>query len=143
MNLLNNKKIFITESIWLSLLDSSHPKHDQTKQQFGDLLDGKYYIITSSYVIDSVLEELKTTCSKDIADRFLETIDRAVLGNYLKIVWLSRRLRRSALSTFVNDDSKHLSFTLNVLLMQQKNVSMVFTHNTELYNSYDFQCINS
>ena len=143
MNLLNNKKVFITESIWLSLLDSSHLKHSETKQQFGDLLDGKYYIITSSYVIDSVLEELKGNCSKKVADRFLETIDRPVVGNYLKIVSLSRRLRRNALSTFVNNDSKHLSFTLNVLLMQQKNVSMVFTHNSELYSSFDFQCINS
>ena len=142
MNLLNNKKVFITESIWVSLLDEKHPKHTKTKQQFSDLLDGKYYLITSSYVIDSVLEELKTNCSKEIADRFLETIDRAALGNYIKIVWLSRRLRRSALNTYVNNDTKHLSFTLNILLMQQKNVTTVFTHNEELYSSYDLQCIN-
>jgi len=141
MNLLNNKKVFITESVWISLLDETHEKHESAKRGLKYLLDGKYYLITSSYVIDSVLETLKGK-SVEKAKRFLEIIDRSVLGNYLRVFWLSRRIRRRALDMFTESDSKHLSHTLNLLLIEQKNISMIYTHHEELYATHNIHCIH-
>jgi predicted nucleic acid-binding protein len=142
MNLRNNKKVFITESIWIALLDQTNKNHNSIKTSFSNLLDGKYYLITSSYVIDAVLEELKTNCSKEIAEKFLDIIDRSVLTNNLKVFWLSRRLRRTALDGYIQNDDIDLSQTMNILLMQQKKVHFVFTLNESFYDSQQMNCLH-
>ena len=142
MNLRNNKKVFITESVWIALMDSDNISHNKTKASFSKLLDGKYYIITSSYVIDAVIEFLKQNCSKEQANSFLDVIDRSVLTNNLKIFWLSRRLRRTAVERFTKNDDRFLNETMNILLMEQKKVKYVFSLNEDYYESQEFHCLS-
>jgi predicted nucleic acid-binding protein len=142
MNLLKTKKIFITESIWYALIDSTDEKHKLVKKTFKDILDANYYLITSSYVVDSTIQKIKLNVSKEKADNFLRVVDDAVINNYLKIFWLNRRFRRIALENFLHDESEELSLTRNLLLIEQKKVNFVFSLNHKLYEQHGLKCLN-
>ena len=140
MSLLN-KKIFITETAWMAILDSDHQQHKLTKDLFKNLLDNHHRLMTSSYVLDAVIEGLKGKNQTEKATEFLDLIDRAVLSNSIKVFWLNRRLRRKALKTFLENSNKRISDTLNIILIKQKKVDAVFTLNQAMYKEFDLNCL--
>lgn len=143
MNLLNNtRKVFITETAWLALLDTEHEFHLIIKEKFKEILDQQFKIITSSYVIDNVLESLKNDYNSDLAKKFLDIIDKSALSNHLKIFWLNRRLRRKAIESFLDGDFIKLSRALNIVLIRQKKVHSILTPHLELYEQYNLPCFN-
>lgn len=141
MNLLN-RKVFITDSVWISLMDPNHAKHSEVQRIFKQILDQNYKIITSSFVIDSALEDLKNGISKQKASEFLDVIDRAVMGNYLKIYWLNRRVRQKAIESFLLEDFASMTRASNIELIKQKKVHSVFTLHPKLYTDYNIPVIN-
>jgi predicted nucleic acid-binding protein len=142
MNLLNNqKKIFVTESVWVSLMDESHQQHSETKTKFKNVLDHKNKLMTSTYVLDAVIEYLKGNVSIENARQFLEVIDKAVLTDSIKVLWLNRRIRRKMLMVHLENDAKKIRDTFNVSLIQQKKIDFVFTLHNEFYESKDLACL--
>lgn len=141
MNLLNSSRtIFISDSAWVALVDQSHEKHQSIQSVFSTLLDQKSKIITSSYVIDSVLEILKQKKLTNEAKAFLDVIERALLSNDLKVHWLNRKLRRKAIDLFLSDDFEILNRALNIELIKQKRVHSILTLNPSIYEKYSLPC---
>ena len=142
MNLLNSqKKIFITESVWVSLMDESHEMHESTKSRFKEVLDNKNKLITSTYVLDAVVEYLKSHDSIERAKHFLEIVDKAVLADSLKVIWLNRRIRRKMLLNHLENDATKIRDTYNVALIEQKKIDAVFTLHCKFYESKDLNCL--
>jgi predicted nucleic acid-binding protein len=142
MNLLQNStSIFITESAWLALVNTKDEDHFAVKNKFKDLLDQKFRLITSTYVLDNVLEKVKAEHGKAKANEFIEIIERSMMGNFLRIVWLSRRLRLKAVKDFVDGNFVKVSQSLNIHLIKQKRYHYVFTKHSEIYEKLDLVCL--
>ena len=86
-------------------------------------------------------EEVKDF-SKQIASEFLDVIDRAVMGNYLKVFWLNRRLRMKVIESFLLEDFSSMTRASNIELIKQKKVHSVLTLNPQLYTEFGIPCIN-
>lgn len=142
MNLRKLRNIFITDSVWIALADERHPDHEDTQQRFKQLLDDEHKLMTSSYVVDWVIEHLKSNVDGEAAKRFFDIIERATVGNYLKVFWLSRRLRTQALEAYLNEDFKRLSRALNITLIKQKNVHAVLTLHPDIYTQFHLPCMS-
>jgi predicted nucleic acid-binding protein len=143
MSLLNSpKKIFITETTWVALLDTNNPNNARIKTAFKNMLDQQNRLITSSYVIDAVLEILKQKGLQDQATQFLDIIERAQLGNYLKVFWLNRRLRREAIELFLREDFEKMTRALNIILIRQKKVDIILTLNPTIYSKHELSCFS-
>jgi uncharacterized protein (DUF2344 family) len=142
MNLLGNKKVFITESAWLALLDSHAPNFDLVSKKFHDILEDNYKVITSAYVIDAVLQSLKSLNKIDRASYFIDLVDKSTLSGHLKVFWLNRRLRQKAIYDFIHQDFKKLDQALNIRLIQQKNINCVLTLDAVCYNKFNIPCLD-
>ena len=142
MNLLNNqKKTFITESVWISLLDETHRQNVESKVKLKDILDQKHRIFTSTYVIDSVVESLKVKVDSKLANKFLVIIDKAVLSDSLKVIWLNRRLRRQTIRIYIQNEAVKIHDMFNFALIKQKKIDLVFTLNFDFYENCDLHCL--
>ena len=141
MNLLN-RKVFISDSAWICLMDENHKEHKRIVKFFEKILDQNYRVITSSFVIDATLEALKNDFSKEKAAEFLDIVDRAVLGNYLKVYWMNRRVRQRAIDSFLIEDFASMTRATNIEIIKQKKVHAVLTLNPQLYSDYNIPVIN-
>lgn len=141
MNLLN-RKVFISDSAWICLMDVKHKEHEKLVKLFKKILDQNYKVITSSFVIDATLEALKNDFSKEIAAKFLDIVDRAVMGNYLKIYWMNRRIRHRSIDSFLLEDFASMTQATNIEIIKQKKVHAVLTLNPQLYADYNIPVIN-
>lgn len=134
-----NSVVFVDTTVWLAILDENNEYYKSARDFFERLLDQNSKLVTSNVVIDETLSTLKTQFGSDFAQKFLEIIDESVLSINLKVDWISRRIRRSALNNFMKSSASQLQlrhYYVNESL-KRKKVDIVFSYDPNL-KYFDF-----
>lgn len=120
---------FIDASAWLSILDPQERQHQKAQDFFQYLLERDAKLVTNNYVIDQVLETLKNRFDIDFAAKFMKIIEESVLTINLRVDWISRRVRRSAINNFLRSNNKELKLYHFYLkeTIKRKKVDMIFS----------------
>jgi len=134
-----NSIIFIDSTAWLAILDENNINYKLAREFYEKLLDQNSKLVTNSSVIDETLSALKMNFGNDFAQKFLEIVDESVLTINLKVDWISRRIRRNALNTFLKSSTADLQlrhYYINESI-KRKKVDIVFSYDQDL-KSFDF-----
>jgi len=134
-----NSVVFVDTTVWLAILDENNEYYKSARDFFERLLDQNSKLVTSNVVIDETLSSLKKQFGSDFTQKFLEIIDESVLSINLKVDWISRRIRRSALNNFLKSSANQLQlrhYYVNESL-KRKKVDIVFSYDPNL-RYFDF-----
>lgn len=125
---------FIDSSAWVAIVRDTHPNHVIAKEYFQQLLEEDAKLVTNNVAIDQTLSHLKYEKDNELARQFLTIIDESVLTINLRMDWISRRVRRSALNQFLKSSDKQLTlshFFVNETL-KRKRVDIIFSFDQAL-----------
>ena len=125
---------FIDSSAWIAMIDKNNPKYAAAQKYFNYLLEINAKLITNNVEIDDTIVQLKKRNGTKSASRFLSIIDEAVLTIHLKVDWISRRVRRSALNQYLNCKEPNIGlrqfFIYETVL--RKHVEIIFSFDSDL-----------
>ncbi|NOX90597.1 MAG: hypothetical protein GXO77_16450 [Calditrichaeota bacterium] len=125
---------FIDSSAWIAIIDGQDPNHQKAKQFFEYLLERDAKLVTNNYIIDETLDELKRRFDVDLSLKFMKIIDEAMLTINLRMDWISRRIRRSALNNFLRSNNKDLKLKHFYIKesIKRKKVDIIFSFDQNL-----------
>ncbi len=126
---------FIDTSAWLAIVDPNEANHQKARDFFEYLLERDAKLVTNNYVIDRVLEELKERFDIDFAADFMKIIEESIITINLRMDWISKRVRRAAISNFLrsgNKDLKLYHFYLKETI-KRKKVDMIFSYDPNVF----------
>ncbi len=127
---------FIDASAWVALIDPKQAQHQNAKDFFQYLLERDAKLVTNNYVIDRVLEILRDRFDIDFAAKFMKIIEESVLTINLRVDWISKRVRRSALNNFLRSNNRELSLYHFYLKesIKRKKVDMIFSFDKKVFD---------
>lgn len=134
-----NSVVFVDTSAWIAILDEKNSNYASARTYFEKLLELNTRLVTNSLVIDDTILFLKHNYSNDFAKRFLDIIDESAMSINLRVDWISRRVRRNTLNSFLKSSNKTLEvkhFYIHESL-KRKKVDIVFSYDRSL-KFFDF-----
>ncbi len=126
---------FVDASAWIAIVDPNEANHEKARDFFRYLLERDTKLVTNNYVIDRVLDVLKERFDIDLATEFMKIIEESILTINLRMDWISRRVRRAALTNFLrsgNKDLKLYHFYLKETI-KRKKVDMIFSYDRNVF----------
>lgn len=133
-----NSIVFIDSSAWIAILDETNTNNRIARDYYKKLLEQNARLITNTFVIDESLSFLKSGFGNNFAQNFLEIVDESVLTVNLKVDWISRRVRRNAINSFLKT-SNNLQIRHYYIFesLKRKKVDIVFSFDEHL-KTFDF-----
>ena len=134
-----NSIVFVDTSAWIAVLDEKNANYTSARKYFEKLLELNTRLVTNSIVIDDTLLFLKQNYGNDFAQKFLDIIDESSMSINLKVDWISRRVRRNTLNSFLKSSNSNLEvkhFYIHESL-KRKKVDIVFSYDRSL-KYFDF-----
>lgn len=134
-----NSTVFIDASAWIAVIDEQNPNHIQAREYYKKLIEQSARLVTNNIVVDECLSVLKEKFGNEFAQQFLETIDESVLSVTLRVVWISRRIRRNVINNFLKTSSSKHSMRQYYVYesIKRKKVDIVFSYDENL-KAFDF-----
>jgi len=129
-----NSVVFIDSSAWIAILDESNKNYSLARAYFEKILEQNARVVTNSYMVDETLSYLKSHFSSEFAQKFLAIIDDSVLSINLRVDWISRRVRRSALINFLKNSNPKMQVKHFYIYetIKRKRVDLVFSFDEAL-----------
>ncbi len=125
---------FIDADAWLAIVDRSDANHARARAFFEYLLERDIKLVSNNYVIDRTLDELKNRFDEDMAAKFLKIIEEAIITINLRMDWISKRVRRTAINNFLR--STHSGLTLYHFYIKEtikrKKADIIFSFDQRL-----------
>jgi predicted nucleic acid-binding protein len=125
---------FIDADAWLAIVDRNDENHARARTFFEYLLERDIKLVSNNYVIDKTLDELKNRFDEDMAAKFMKIIEEAVITINLRLDWISKRIRRTAINNFLR--STHSELTLYHFYIKEtikrKKVDIIFSFDQRL-----------
>jgi predicted nucleic acid-binding protein len=127
-------KVYIDYTGWHALINMCHPHHEQAREYFQQLLDGRTRIYSNREQIDSAINLIKRDCGLDIANEFSQLIDEAVLSTNLRLSWPTRRLRRNSIKLFfsIKEGTVDLHHCYILEEVKKKKINIIFSFDEAL-----------
>ncbi|HHE54780.1 MAG TPA: PIN domain-containing protein [Caldithrix abyssi] len=125
---------FIDTSAWLAIIDPSNPDHFRAKTYFEYLLERDAKLVTNNIVIDETLDALKQIQGVELAAKFNQIVDEALLTIKLRMDWISRRIRRTAINNFLRSSNPSLRMRHFFIkeTLKRKKVDIIFSFDQTL-----------
>ena len=125
---------FLDTTAWVALMNKKDPHHLRASAYFRELLDMKSRLVTNNVELDHAISYIKEQLDEDAAYNFYKVIDESILTLNLRMDWISRRLRRDALSLFLKNRNKELNLKHFYILetVNKKKVDILFSFDTRL-----------
>ncbi len=125
---------FIDASAWLAIVDAQDANHLKAKDFFEYLLERDAKLVTNNYVIDRTLDELKHRFDIELATKFMKIIEESIITINLRVDWISKRIRRSALNNFLRSTNEDLTLYYFYLqeTIKRKKVDIIFSFDQRL-----------
>lgn len=134
-----NSVVFVDTSAWVAILDEKNENYSSARKYFEKLLELNTRLVTNSHVVDDTLLFLKQNFGSDFAKKFLDIIDESAMSINLRVDWISRRVRRNTLNSFLKSSNKTLGVRHFYVYesLKRKKVDIVFSYDKSL-KYYDF-----
>jgi len=122
-------KIFIEESAWVALVSPDEKGHAQVQEFFKTILSEEYRLFTSNVMIGNAMSTLHRKHGAAISFQFLDILDDAHLGGYLRVLWVGRRTQKDATRLMKRHASLPLSLFdhANAILMDRRRIHAILT----------------
>ncbi len=134
-----NSVVFVDSSGWIAILDEKNTNYLSARKYFEKLLELNTRLVTNSIVVDETLLFLKQNYGNDFAKKFLDIIDESAMSINLRVDWISRRVRRNSLNSFLKSSNKtlHVKHFYIYESLKRKKVDIVFSYDQSL-KYFDF-----
>jgi len=134
-----NSVVFVDSSGWIAILDEKNTNYLSARKYFEKLLELNTRLVTNSIVVDETLLFLKQNYENDFAKKFLDIIDESAMSINLRVDWISRRVRRNSLNSFLKSSNKTLQVRHFYIYesLKRKKVDIVFSYDQSL-KYFDF-----
>ncbi len=134
MTLKKSSIVFVDSSAWLAIVNNKDSNYESATEYFKKLIERNARLVTSTLVVDEVLQILKNKFDSDFARKFLTIIDESVLTINLRLDWTSRRSRRIVLNNFLKSNDLNLSVRYFYILesVKKKKADIIFTFDSNL-----------
>ena len=134
-----NSVVFVDSSGWIAILDEKNTNYLSARKYFEKLLELNTRLVTNSIVVDETLLFLKQNYGNDFAKKFLDIIDESAMSINLRVDWISRRVRRNTLNSFLKNSNKTLQVRHFYIYesLKRKKVDIVFSYDQSL-KYFDF-----
>jgi len=136
--------IFIDTWGFIAFINKREPKHGEVVNLLNDEWNKKESIYTSDYVLDETISFISRNLDYDKVDQFLETIDKALQNDSLKIFWIKEDEFNEAIRKRKKyKDKLDISFTdlTTAVLMEKYHINKIITqdkHFQFLNNDFEF-----
>lgn len=122
-------RVFVDETGWLALMDSTLPEHAQVSEVFADLLSNNARLFTHNIAVANSLDAIRNRFGSVAAKKFGDTIDEAHAGTYLSILWIGRRTQKESLRLFRNhtDLDLHPYDFASFQMMNKRRIHTILT----------------
>lgn len=124
----------IDSSAWLAIANRDDPNHHRARDYFKELLEKNAKIVTNNAIIDETLQKIKAQLGNDLAKKFMNIIDESVITVNLRVDWISRRTRKSAINQYLrsSDNSLELKYFFIHETLKRKKVDIIFGFDEKL-----------
>ena len=125
---------FIDADAWVAIVDSDDPFHDRASAYMSYLLEMNAKLITNNMEIDHALTRIREKLGVETASKFMTIMEESILTIHLRMDWISRRLRRSALNDFLSNPKSGLTLRHYYMYesIKRKRVDIIFSPVQEL-----------
>ena len=103
---MTSKKVFISSSVFIALVDRNHPKHQQAGAYFRYFAQEKYFLFTGYISIVEAYRKIASDISPSLAREFLRAL---VLGS-VNVLYPSEGDMKAAVKAMVTAQASDLSF---------------------------------
>jgi hypothetical protein len=126
--------IFIDTSAWLAVIDEKNTNHKAAGKYFEKLLETNPRLITNNLIVDDTLLYLKTNYGSELARKFLAIIDESTMSVNLLVDWVSRRIRRIALDSYLKSSNANLTIKHFYIFesLKRKKIDLIFSFDQNL-----------
>lgn len=130
------KKIFIDETAWYSIMDSSASSHNNITEKFNLALEEGTKFFTSNIAVGNTITRVKENLSAETSLKFNEIIEDAHMGNYLRVMWIGRRTQKEAIRLMRKNSQIPLQLYdfANAVLMERRGINTILSERTEFKN---------
>ncbi len=120
---------FIDADAWVAIVDPKDSFHGQALEYLNYLLEMNTKLVTNNMEIDCALTRIREAQGPEMATKFMNIIDESILTIHLRMDWISRRIRRSALTDYVKYSKNDLKLRHFYLYesVKRKRVDIVFS----------------
>jgi len=127
---------FIDTSAWVAIVDSNHEYHKDAADYFRELLENNAKMVSNNVAIDNALRQINQRLGLKAARDFWKIIDESILTINLRMDWISRRVRRNAISHYLKKISDELQLEHYFLLetVKRKKVDILFSFDQSLHH---------
>jgi predicted nucleic acid-binding protein len=121
--------VFVDTGPWVALVNGDNPRHDEAVGRFGALSEARRPLVTSDYVLDESVTQLREECGLVVALRFLVATDEAQAARRLRLLWVDQRIHEEAWRLLQAQRVLPLTFTdaTTAVLARQARVQAVLT----------------
>ncbi len=134
-----SSNVFIDTSAWLAILDPDDARHEKARGYYAGLLERSARLFTNTVVLDDTLDQIKRKLGSKVAMEFLSILDEGVLSVSIRVDWISRRVRRTAIEYMLGNKNDELTLRHFYILetLRRKRIDIVFSFDQALKN-FDF-----
>ncbi len=120
---------FIDADAWVAIVNRKDSFHTQALGYLNYLLDMNAKLVTNNMEIDEALSRIRELLGPEMATKFMMIIDESILTIHLRMDWISRRIRRSALTDYIKYPKNDLKLRHFYLYesVKRKRVDIVFS----------------
>ena len=128
-----SNSIFIDTWAWLALANRKDTYHKPVRENYLKIRKGKYWLVTSDYVLDEVITALFMNVAFDSAVKFVESLFIMIKETQLELEKITDEVFKEAwILRKKYADKPDISFTdlTSFVIMQKKKIRKVFTGNS-------------
>lgn len=97
------KKIFIDDSFWISILDSSATNHQINRAKYESHVTEGCLLYTSNLVLGNAFSYLYKNISGEVAEQFYHFIMRAYNMGSLRLEWVGKKYSKEAVQIILKE----------------------------------------
>ena len=97
------KKIFIDDSFWISILDSSAATHQINREKYESHVREGCLLYTSNLVLGNAFSYLYKNISVEMAEQFYHFIMRAYNMGSLRLEWVGKKYSKEAVQIILKN----------------------------------------
>ncbi len=133
-------KAFVDTSFYISLLKGNDSNHIKAKKILLSFEETSIILYTSYYIIDEVVTVISMRVGKDIALKFLRSIEQ---DDFPLILRIDDTVRENAYRIFSNAKSKNVSMVdcYSASLMRQEGIKKCFTFDKQ-FQTLGFEIVS-